>query len=69
MGVQEPLRLWIPVIALVMIVAAYAYFYAISAAESQGTASLGIANSVGLLGVVIALFAAGFIFRRAMPQR
>jgi hypothetical protein len=69
MAAKDTLRLWIPFVAVVMIIAAYAYFYAISATESQGSASLGIANSVGLLGVVIALFAAGFIFRRATPHR
>ena len=52
-----------------LIVVAYAFFFAMSSSESQGAASFGIANSVGLVGVFVALIAAGFIFRRATPQR
>ncbi|MDG6985751.1 MAG: hypothetical protein JRM73_03290 [Nitrososphaerota archaeon] len=63
------MKLWIPVAIAVMALVAYAFFYAISSAETQGASSLGIANAVGLLGVVVALFAAGIIFRRATPQR
>jgi membrane associated rhomboid family serine protease len=64
-------RLKLRVLAAVggLIVVAYALFYLISAAEPQGATSFGIANSVGLAGVVVALIAAGFIFRRATPQR
>lgn len=63
------MRLWIPVAIGGMIVAAYAFFYALSATESQGATSFGIANSVGLVGVFVALIAAGLIMRRATPQR
>ena len=63
------MKLWIPAVIAVMAIVAYAFFYAMSSAEARGAASLGIANSVGLFGVVVALFAAGFILRRATPQR
>lgn len=68
-GCRNALRTWIPVVVGGMIVIAYAFFYALSAAESQGAASFGIANSIGLVGVFVALIAAGFILRRATPQR
>jgi hypothetical protein len=63
------MRPWIPVAIGGMIVVAYAFFYALSAAESQGASSIGIANSVGLVGVFVALIAAGFILRRATPHQ
>lgn len=53
----------------VLIAAAYAFFYFISAADSQGAGSLGIANTMGLAGVFVALLAAGLIFRRATPHQ
>lgn len=68
-GTGRSMRLWIPVAIGGMIVAAYAFFYALSATESQGATSFGIANSVGLVGVFVALIAAGLIMRRATPQR
>ena len=52
-----------------MIVAAYALFYALSTVESQGATSIGIANSIGLVGVLVALIGAGFILRRATPHQ
>jgi hypothetical protein len=66
---RNNMKRWVPVAVGGLIVIAYAFFYALSAAESQGAASIGIANSVGLVGVFVALVAAGFILRRATPQR
>jgi hypothetical protein len=66
---RDCLRLWIPFAVAGLAVIAYAVFYAISAAEPEGAASLGLANIIGLLGVIIALIAAVFIFGRATPQR
>lgn len=63
------MKLWIPVALGGLIVVAYAMLYAISVSESRGTSSIGIANVVGLVGVFVALIAAGFIMRRATPQR
>ncbi|MDG6951455.1 MAG: hypothetical protein JRN12_06405 [Nitrososphaerota archaeon] len=63
------MKIWVPVAVGGLIVIAYALFFAMSAAEPRGATSFGIANSVGLVGVFVALIAAGFIFRRATPQR
>jgi hypothetical protein len=63
------MRTWIPLAIGAMIVVAYAFFYALSAVETQGASSIGIANSVGLIGVLVALVAAGFIMRRATPHQ
>lgn len=68
-GNPGSLKFWIPVAVGGLIVAAYVFFYALSAAESQGATSFGIANSIGLVGVFVALIAAGFIFRRATPHQ
>ena len=66
---RTKVKLWIPAALGGMIVVAYAFFYALSAAESQGATSFGLANTVGLVGVVVALIAAGFILRRATPHQ
>ncbi|MDG6903158.1 MAG: hypothetical protein JRM80_14530 [Nitrososphaerota archaeon] len=63
------MKLWIPAAVCCMIVAAYALFYALSTVESQGATSIGIANSIGLVGVLVALIGAGFILRRATPHQ
>ncbi|MDE1852966.1 MAG: hypothetical protein KGI38_04360 [Thaumarchaeota archaeon] len=68
-GSRRKMKLWIPVALGSLIVVAYAFFYTLSAAESQGATSLGLANSAGLVGVFIALIAAGFILRRATPHQ
>jgi hypothetical protein len=61
------MRLLVPAAVVVLIVVAYVFFYTIGATESQGTTSLGLANAVGLVGVLVALIAAGFILRRGAP--
>ena len=58
------MKVWIPVAGLTLLVAAYVYFYELSAAEAQGSASIGLANVAGLLAVVVGLLAAGMIMRR-----
>ncbi|MDG6909456.1 MAG: hypothetical protein JRN57_00995 [Nitrososphaerota archaeon] len=63
------MKVWIPVAVGGMIVVAYAFFYSLSAAESQGATPFGLANTVGLVGVFVALIAAGFILRRATPHQ
>ena len=50
-----------------LIVAAYVVFYMISVTESQDSTSLGVANAVGLIAVLVGLVAAGFILRRGSP--
>ena len=50
-------------------VLAYALFYALNALGSQGASSVDLANSVGLVAVLVGLIAAGFIMKRASPQR
>ena len=66
---RKAMKVWIPVAIGVMIVVAYAFFYSLSAAEPQGASSIGIANSVGLVGVFVALIATGLILRRATPHQ
>lgn len=61
------MRFWLPVAAGALVLLAYALFYALGAAESQGSASLGLANAAGLAAVLVGLLAAGFIFRRGGP--
>lgn len=63
------MKLWVPAAIALMVVVVYVLFYALSAAESQGAASFGLVNVVGLVGVIVALVGAGLIFRRATPQR
>ena len=61
------LRLWLPLAGVALLVIAYAYFYALSAVESQGSASIGLANVVGLMAVIVGLIVAGMLFRRRAP--
>lgn len=58
------MKLWIPVAGLTLLVVAYVYFYELSAAEAQGSASIGLANVAGLVAVVVGLVAAGMVMRR-----
>jgi len=61
------LKLWAPVAAVALVIVAYLFFYELSAAETQGSASLGLANAAGLFAVLLGLIAAGFILRRGAP--
>jgi hypothetical protein len=63
------MKLWIPVSVAAILVLAYVFFYAMSSAESQGATSLGLANSVGLVAVVVGVVAAGLLLRRAAPPQ
>jgi hypothetical protein len=59
----------VPAALCVLVVAAYALFYLITASESEGASALGLTNMVGLIAVFIGLIAAGILFRRATPVR
>ncbi|MDG6901574.1 MAG: hypothetical protein JRM80_06390 [Nitrososphaerota archaeon] len=61
------MKIWLPVAVGGLIVAAYFIFYMISATESSGSTSLGLANAVGLFAVLVGLFGAGLILRRGAP--
>ncbi len=61
------LRLWLPVAGVALLVVAYAYFYALSSVETQGSASIGLANVVGLAAGVVGLIVAGMLFKRGTP--
>jgi hypothetical protein len=61
------MKRWIPVLAVVLVVMAYVYFFFLGQAEPNGSASFNLANTVGLAVVVIGLVAAGFVLRRATP--
>ena len=63
------MRLWVPVALLALVVVAYAFFYELDAAESQGSSSLWLTNAAGLAAVFIGIVAAGFLLRRgAQPS-
>ena len=62
------MKLWVPVALVGIAVLAYAFFYALSATESQGTTSFYLANAVGLVVFVIGVIAAGIVIRRAKPH-
>jgi hypothetical protein len=64
-----PLKLWVPLTIVGLVLIAYAVIYEIGVTEAQGSSSLGFANSVGLIAVFVGLIAAGFIMRRATPHR
>ncbi len=66
--VAQILRLWVPVAAIALVVAVYLLFYGITATESQGSTSVGLANAAGFAAVVIGLVVAGLIFRRGAPE-
>ena len=61
------MKVWIPVAVVAVIILAYAFFYAMSSTEAQGATSLGLANSVGLVAVLVGVVAAGLLLRRASP--
>jgi uncharacterized membrane protein len=63
------MKLWIPIAVGCIILLAYAFFYALDATETQGATSLDLANSVGLVVVLVGVIAAGFVLRRASPPR
>jgi hypothetical protein len=66
---ETSMKLWIPLAIGGLILIAYALFDVITTEEGQGGNSIGIANSVGLIGVFVAIIAAGFILRRATPRQ
>jgi hypothetical protein len=61
------MKLWAPLAAGAVIVLAYALFYTLSAVETQGATSLGLANAAGLVAVLVGLDAADMIQRRRAP--
>ncbi len=61
------MKFWAPVTLAGVLVLAYAFFYILSSYETQGAASLGLVNSIGLAVVFVGLIAAGVILRRASP--
>jgi len=63
------MNLWIPVAVGSLIIVAYAFFYALNATEPQGATSFSVANSVGLVVVLLGVIAAGFVIRRANPPQ
>jgi hypothetical protein len=62
------MKLWLPIAGAALFVVAYVYFYELSAAEAQGSASIGLANVAGLVAVVVGLVAAGMVMRRGPPN-
>jgi hypothetical protein len=68
-GGRLKVKVWIPVALGSLIAIAYAFFYALSVSESQGVASFGLANSVGIFAVFVGLIAAGIILRRVAPPK
>jgi hypothetical protein len=68
-GGDNSMKLWVPVTLGGLIAIAYAFFYELSLAETQGAASFSLANSAGIVAVFVGLIAAGFILRRATPPQ
>ena len=62
------MKYWILVAVAGMLVATYVFLYIVGSTETSGW-SVGLANSVGLIAVVIGLLAAGILLRRATPLR
>ncbi len=60
---------WIPIATGALILVAYAFFYALSAMDSQGATSFSLTNSIGLVVVLIGVIAAGYVIRRANPPK
>jgi len=65
---EEIVKLWIPVVFLGLAILAYAFFYVLTATESQGASSFYLTNMVGLAVFVIGVVAAGLVMRRAAPH-
>ena len=63
------MKLWIPIAVVAVLVLAYALFYTMSSTGTQGATSLGLANSVGLVAVLVGVVAAGLLLRRASPPQ
>ena len=63
------MKLWIPIAVGALIVLTYAFFYALSVTEPRGGTSFDLANSVGLVVVLVGVIAAGFVIRRANPSK
>ncbi len=63
------MKLWVPVAMGAVIAFAYAFFYLLSSFEAQSAATLGLANSVGLVVVLLGILAAAFILRRTVPPQ
>lgn len=66
---RPTMKRWIPVALGGVIVLAYAFFYALTSVETQGATSIGVANSIGLVVVLIGLVSAGLLLKRATPQQ
>jgi hypothetical protein len=66
---RPTMKRWIPVALGGVIVLAYTFFYALTSVETQGATSIGVANSIGLVVVLIGLVSAGLLLKRATPQQ
>jgi uncharacterized membrane protein len=66
-GGKRTLKLWVPIVVGGVILLAYAFFYALDVTESQGATSFDLANSLGLVVVLVGVIAAGFVLRRGAP--
>ena len=63
------MKVWTPVAVVAVIVLAYLFLYAMSSTGAQGATTLGFANSVGLVAVLVGVVAAGLLLRRASPPQ
>lgn len=61
------MRLWVPAAAAAVAAAYILYGYA--AGDAGGQSPVALVNAVGLVGVLLGLFAAALILRRARPPR
>ena len=66
---RDDVRLWIPIALVGLAVLGYAFFYLLTATETQSATSFYLTNVVGLIVVVVGVIAAGIVIRRSGPPR
>ena len=59
------MKIWVPVAFAAVVVLAYLLFFALDSLEGQGTNAFGLANTIGLITVVVGILVAGTILRRS----
>ena len=58
------MKVWVPIAFAAVVVIAYFLFFALDSLESQGANAFGLANTIGLITVVVGILVAGTILRR-----
>ena len=61
------MRSWIALALGCAVVLVLAYVYLLNATVGQGASSIGLANTAGIILVLIGILAAGLVLKRARP--